>query len=246
MLVLKNESIALDDFVSYDTKNEVYKVEIIGDFSEPTLLQFGALNEAFKYFNENLFDNKLPLPVLVLCKSLRKSYGSYSYQTWIDNCGNKFDQININPKFLSKSSAKEIYSTLVHEMVHLWQFNFTDKTKNGYHDKQFAQAMLRIGLQTSNTGEIGGKTTGQRMSDYILEDGKFAEAFSKMPKKFVLPFIHSHFKGSDNVVTSEVDNIIVNAKNKVKYRCPSCEMAVWGKSNLKIECMNCKKMLLAT
>jgi hypothetical protein len=62
-------------------------------------------------------------------------------------------------------------------MVHLEQHHFGKASRNGYHNKQWAAWMERIGLMPSNTGEPGGKRTGQRMSHYILPDGAFARAF---------------------------------------------------------------------
>src|SRR5262249_39149237 len=73
-------------------------------------------------------------------------------------------------------SDAEIASTLVHEMVHVWQQQHGKPPSRGYHDKEWSAKMKTIGLQPSSSGTVGGKETGQRMSHYIVPDGPFAKA----------------------------------------------------------------------
>ena len=44
--------------------------------------------------------------------------------------------------------------------------------KRHYHDENWSAKMVEIGLQPSSSGEIGGKVTGQHISQYIIPDGR--------------------------------------------------------------------------
>lgn len=46
--------------------------------------------------------------------------------------------------------------------------------------------MIEVGLIPSNTGEVGGKQTGQKMTHYIEENGRYEKVFNRMPKKYFL------------------------------------------------------------
>jgi hypothetical protein len=58
-------------------------------------------------------------------------------------------------------------------MVHCWQHCFGTPGRDYYHNREWADKMIIIGLMPSSTGEIGGRITGQVMGDYIIEGGKF-------------------------------------------------------------------------
>src|SRR5690606_37233909 len=45
--------------------------------------------------------------------------------------------------------------------------------RGNYHNKEWADKMEQVGLMPSNTGEPGGKRTGDRMTHYILQGGAF-------------------------------------------------------------------------
>jgi predicted SprT family Zn-dependent metalloprotease len=64
-------------------------------------------------------------------------------------------EIALNPVTFRERTDREIASTLAHEMVHLWQEQFGKPSRNGYHNKQFANKMEEIGLKPSDTGKPG-------------------------------------------------------------------------------------------
>jgi predicted SprT family Zn-dependent metalloprotease len=55
------------------------------------------------------------------------------------------DEIALNPRTFIDRTDREIVSTLVREMVHLWQFHFGKPGRRGYHNKQWATKMEEIG-----------------------------------------------------------------------------------------------------
>src|SRR6202035_5934647 len=84
----------------------------------------------------------------------------------------------------------ENLSTLVHEMVHLWQFHHGKAGRGGYHNREFSQKMFEIGLITSDTGAPAGKRTGTRMSHYVAVNGPFHRACCELlDRGFVIPYV---------------------------------------------------------
>ncbi len=61
-------------------------------------------------------------------------------------------------------------------MCHLWQHHFGTPSRTGYHNKEWAAKMREVGLIPSDTGKPGGKDTGQKVSDYLEEGGRFERA----------------------------------------------------------------------
>jgi hypothetical protein len=101
-------------------------------------------------------------------------------------------------------------ATLAHEMAHQWQHEFGHPPRSNYHNREWGTKMKEIGLYPSNTGESGGKETGQSMTHYVIDGGAFQEAFRAMPEAFKIPWssgsIHKPAKRKE--------------KNKLKYTCP--------------------------
>ena len=44
--------------------------------------------------------------------------------------------------------------------------------RTGYHNREWASKMLEVGLVPSDTGQPGGKQTGQHMTHYIDPKGR--------------------------------------------------------------------------
>jgi len=128
-------------------------------------------------------------------------------------------EISLNPDLLKRPPEKSM-STLAHEMSHQWQHDLGTPPRRCYHDKEWAGKMKEIGLIPSDTGEPGGKETGQKMDHYIDPDGNFIQAFKKMPHEFKLPWLSG---GGDEEKEKEKKPTI----KKIKLTCPGCEMTIW-------------------
>jgi len=89
-------------------------------------------------------------------------------------------ELALNPDVFTGRSDELILSTLVHEMVHVWQETHGTPPRRSYHDHEWARKMKEIGLQPSTTGEPGGKGTGQSVTHYILAGGRFAHAYAEL------------------------------------------------------------------
>src|SRR5262249_14822765 len=121
----------------------------------------------------------------------------------------------------------EILSTLVHEMVHVWQYCFGKPTRGRYHNREWAAKMKSIGLQPSNTGKPGGKETGQHMTHYIVE-GAYSASYDTLA--------HTGFRLSWNSHRAPIKR----RESKLKYTCPKCEQNAWAKPEAALVCGYCE------
>lgn len=224
----------------------------------PTEEQFTALNNAYRFFNQQLFNNELPGCILNFSR-MKNSHGFMAPERWkrIGEEAYGTHEISLTPTTLYRTPI-EIFSTLVHEMCHLWQWEFGKPSRSGYHNKEWAAKMLEVGLIPSDTGKPGGKMTGQRMTHYIEEGGRYQQIFEQMPGQFTLPFTAidgevlkrltkgGKGNGSKDQRSERLRKLRPVARNKTKYSCPTCRANVWGKPDLKIRCDTCDESFEST
>lgn len=139
---------------------------------EPTSELYKSLLIAYDHFNEALFENNLPQVIFTMQRK-KGVMGYFAAERWGNLAGDKCSEIAINPSYFANSRLLEVMQTLVHEMVHCWQYCFGTPGRDYYHNREWAEKMMQVGLMPSSTGEIGGRITGQVMGDYIIEGGKF-------------------------------------------------------------------------
>ena len=142
--------------------------------NKPTQQAYAELQQAYDWFNGKLFGGSLS-PCLITLQRNKRSMGYYSHDRFVDRNGAKTDEIALNPEYFAVQSIEEVLSTLVHEMAHLWQQHFGHPGRGKYHNQEWADKMIEIGLQPSNTASPGGKTTGDQMDHYIVH-GKFLDS----------------------------------------------------------------------
>ncbi|ELT8232551.1 SprT-like domain-containing protein [Salmonella enterica] len=139
----------------------------------PTPETYDELQRAYDFFSEQLFRGELP-PCLITLQREKQTYGYCSFRRFVGReSGDMVDEIAMNPVYFSIRTIKDTLSTLVHEMVHQWQFHFGKSGRRGYHNKEWAALMERVGLMPSDTGQTGGKKVGQSMTHYIIIGGPF-------------------------------------------------------------------------
>lgn len=157
---------------------------------EPTTELYDSLKLAFSHFNGTLFDNELP-DVIFTVQRQKGVMGYFAPDRWGNLKGEKCHEIAINPSFIAYSRLIEVMQTLVHEMVHCWQYVHGNPGRDSYHNKEWALKMISVGLMPSSTGEPGGQITGQQMGDYIIKEGPFLPAFNNLKdsKHFQLKWI---------------------------------------------------------
>ncbi len=238
---------------------------------KPTSQAYSELQHAYEHFNKHLFNGKLP-PCLITLQRHKNTYGYFSSKRFVNQQGQVTDEISLNPVYFSLCPPEEIFQTLVHEMVHLEQFHFGKAGRGGYHNKEWASMMEKIGLMPSSTGKEGGKKTGDRMADYPIKDGLFLDAYKKLTSKnFKINWV-DRFPSRKKIIasigagetciedwgdlsihglieikeTGEIAVLPVNKSNRTKFTCPKCGDNIWGKSGIKAICAKCKATFFAT
>jgi len=156
---------------------------------KPTSDSYDSILHAYEFFNQALFDKKLP-KVLITYHRQRRIMGYASIARWVNSKKDYIDELSVNPEYFAKYPLLEICQTLCHEMVHIWQAHFGSPGRRGYHNKEFANKMRSIGLMASSTGKPGGAATGEAMSDYVLASGLFIKICRQLNKTgFVIPWV---------------------------------------------------------
>lgn len=122
----------------------------------------GKFQEAFDFFNEQLFRNRLP-QVIITTQRHRGAYGFFCPKSYIqrsfDEDGDmlvpeyQVHEISIMPDNMYGRPDREVLSTLVHEMCHLQQQEQGKPSRNGYHNKQWGDYMRTVGLEPSSYGK---------------------------------------------------------------------------------------------
>ena len=201
--------------------------------TKPSIEQMEAFQAAFDHFNQHLFAGTLPQVILNFSRSGAKTIAFYAPKRW-ENSKNGLepvlDEISLSPKFLGRS-LEEVFSSLVHEQVHLWQFTYGRRIpRRSYHNREWAEKMVEIGLQP-NDGN--GKMTGQKVSHQVIPNGPFHLAFQQLPEEHQLPwrvFIEGVHVDPGKTTKSG---------SRLKYTCTDCGLNVWGKPEIKVTCGEC-------
>jgi predicted SprT family Zn-dependent metalloprotease len=230
-----------------------------------TTIQFKTLDDLYDFYNRKLFDALLPNCIVNMSRHAG-SCGFFASKQWRGGEKGKervVHEISLNPDYLDRPFA-EWHSTLVHEMVHLWQEDFGHTSRAAYHSQKWAGKMEQVGLIPSSTGEPGGKRTGQAMSHYIDPKGMFNRVFKGLGKrslealrlKYLPAYAYSvpvqkkkrgNKDGGGEDGTAAGDNRGLRRgegaaeekyTSKKKYTCP-CGNNVLGRPGLKVICGDC-------
>jgi predicted SprT family Zn-dependent metalloprotease len=199
-----------------------------------TMLEYGALEDAFDFLNAKLFDGMLQNVQLVYGRRAH-SGGHFAPDRFTYRVGNGGceHELSLNPDAFVGRTNEWIVSILLHEMCHLWQHQFGKKKRKNYsyHDKEWAMQMKALGLMPSNTGAVGGKETGQKMSHYIIPGGAYQQTFAALAASgWVLRLQSTIIAGGEKKPK----------KDKTKYTCPSCGLNLWGNiPDAKVSCDEC-------
>jgi SprT-like family len=194
-----------------------------------TPTEYGGLQVAYDHFNRALFGSGLP-DVFITYQRHAHSKGYFSPDRFSGRIGELGKhELALNPDAFIDRTDKLITSTLVHEMVHVWQHAFGKPSARGYHNKEWAAKMKSVGLQPSNTGAVGGKETGQQMTHYIIPGGSFSQSYDKLAAAgWKLNLQSAPRPGGTKAPSS-----------KVKSTCPTCGGNAWSKPNYQLACVAC-------
>jgi hypothetical protein len=192
--------------------------------------EYSGLQSAYDHFNKELFGGDLQ-DVFFTYQRKPHSDGHFAPDRFSSRNG-KFNtgELALNPdRFVSKTD-EQICQTLAQLMVQVWQHSRGTLPSRGYHDGAWAEAMKNIGLYPSSTGAPGGSETGQRMSSYILRDGRFSRAYAELAATGWELNLES---------APRVGGKKKKDDSKTPFSCAVCGWNMWGKPDSKMTCTRC-------
>jgi hypothetical protein len=208
----------------------------------PTQRTYTSLTAAYDFFNAALFGGELP-PCLITMQRHKGAYGYFSGERFasVGDPEDVTDEIALNPVHFARRPPVETLSTLAHEMVHVWQHHCGKRPRKGYHDKQWAAKMREIGLIPTDTGQPGGKETGQKVTHLIEEGGRFARAAARFLEAHPAILYHDRAGEGDDGKAARKKK----AASKTRYTCPTCGLNAWAKPAAPLWCGECREPMQA-
>lgn len=212
----------------------------------PTHDAYAELQQAYDHFNKVLFNSELPNCLITLQRE-KNTLGYFSTKRFVSRSGDLTDEIAMNPAWFAVRSVPEVLSTLLHEQIHLWQQHFGKPGRGRYHNAEWADKMEELGLMPTDTGEAGGKRTGDRMTHFIIDSGPFEKACDDLlTDAFIISWL-DRFPVKLDGMDAELSALMAEPKdksatNRKKYShdCLQGEVInMWGKSGLSINCNEC-------
>ena len=204
----------------------------------PTDRTYSDLTAAYDFFNARLFDGRLPR-CLVTLQRKNKARGYFAGERFGSRDGDEVtDEIALNPAEFARRTDREVLSTLVHEMTHLEQHHFGEPSRSGYHNAEWGGLMRAVGLIPSDTGEPGGKATGQRMTHYIEQGGRFDVACAELiGNGFAMAYVDRWDEGRSKRREQQ-------SASKTKFVCPSCGANAWARPTAALVCGGCSRVMV--
>ncbi len=189
------------------------------------------LENAVNYLNEKLFDNKLSKIKVTIQKDTNKNktYGWACYQSWSDG-KNLINELNITANSL-KRPFKEIWVTLVHELIHLYGNDNgiqTTSRQGRYHNKEFKKLCDKFYLITEKNESIGYTTPHCKL---LKEQQELYKDFTKKNKNINTLFKFQRLSFEKESAKKE--------KTTSQYICPDCGTKFTAKKGLNIICGVC-------
>ncbi len=233
------------DFELCDTNDAAFRRQgYDGSRFSPTVETYGVFQIAYDFFNQELFQWRLPPCLITLQRKSKRTRAFFAADRFSNTAGATTDEIALNPRHFKHRTFLEVMSTFVHEMVHLSQHHHGHRSRNGYHTRAWAEEMELVGLRPSDTGRPGGRKTGQQMSHYIISGGRFEEACRKLQAS---PLAIYWFDADGVFLTpGVVDDPLASTPTdtRSKFTCSVCDANAWGKPSLNLFCGDCNRRMV--
>lgn len=181
------------------------------------------LEKLFEKFNNKFYDGLLVKPIITVSPDATRYGWCTSWKAW-ENKEDKnigYYEINISAEYLARP-FKEICTTLLHEMVHLWnlQNKIKDTSREGhYHNKKFKIAAESHGLLVEQHSVYGWCLT----------------SLNDQARAFIIKLNEDDFKICRKKTHSQ--------SSSRKYVCPCCGLIIRATRDVFIICGNCNVAL---
>lgn len=189
-----------------------------------------SLQASFNAINRDFYNGELEKVIITVKEGKKK--GAFGWietaKNWKQN-GKDRHEINISADYLGERTVRQTITTLMHEMVHLYnlQNNIKDTTRSGiYHNKNFKKTAEEHGLQVEQVDQIGwSRTTATEETAKWIEENIPIKSFNV-------------YKQTTEKITT------TGTKTKQSYRkyiCPKCGLIVRATKDCRISCMQCNQ-----
>ena len=200
--------------------------------TDPTKTTYLSFVQAYDYLNAELWAGRLPA-CLVTLQRKANTLGYFAGARFVTRDGkHATDEIALNPSSFKERSTRSILSTLAHEMAHLEQHHFGKPGKGGYHNREWGEMMLRIGLTPVSIDQPG-KMTGNKVTHDIKAGGAFDCV------------CHALLEQGVQIDYVEAWTEVGKTKLKTKLTCPCCGQNAWAKSTAELTCGVCDEAMEA-
>ncbi|MGX1499826.1 hypothetical protein ACSSV1_004886 [Labrenzia sp. MBR-25] len=213
----------------------------------------------FDAFNNAFWGGALPDCIFSYTRKSR-TLGYYAPERLERTSSETCSEIALNPVFLACLHPIVAMSVLAHEMAHHWrrtlgaEQNSGRRGTPGYHDTVWGAEMKRIGLYPSNTGEPGGKETGQQMMHYIIEGGPFdvlsarlfdeGFRFSWHENISVKPDANFDKRKPFTARPGHQPRPTRKPPTRLKFTCSQCGLNAWAKPQARLACVACVQPMI--
>src|SRR5262245_21737335 len=111
----------------------------------PSRQIYSAVQLAFQKFDRAFYSGALSHHRCIFTlQRCRCAYGFFAPERFANASVYMAHEIALNPKYFRERPAIELLSTIAHEITHLWQHHNGRPGRRGYHNKQWANEMIRI------------------------------------------------------------------------------------------------------
>lgn len=192
-----------------------------------------ALQAAFNAINRDFYGGELEKVIITVKEGKKKAaFGRIeTAKNWKQN-GVERHEINISADYIGERTVVQTITTLMHEMVHLYnlQNGIKDTTRSGiYHNKKFRETAEAHGLKVEQVDKIGWSltTATPQTEQWIINNvpikkfGVYKQVAEKDPKG-----------GGKSKQSSR------------KYVCPKCGLIARLTKDANIMCVECKQIMV--
>jgi hypothetical protein len=213
-------------------------VKQMEDVSKPCVEQSEAYLKAFDHLNVYLFNGILSRPMLVLTRSAAVKKGYFAPEAWVNEDEDLVHEISINSNWLATQDIVEAMAVLAHEMLHHWQWEHGKPGRGGYHNQEWMDKALSIGLQPVGSGD--------KVGTDLMPAGPTDEAIRSLPEDAIFPWITAGIiddddgKGKDGRQRQRSPR----SGKRAKYTCAQCGLNAWAKPGAPLYCGSCDRPLV--
>lgn len=192
---------------------------------------YDFLYKVYDFYNKKLFNSSLPYVVITL--EVREGVRGYYSESRFTDRKKNIGQLCINPSFFVSGNERRVFSTIVHEMCHIYMKMKGEDVVKGYHSKKWAEKMESVGLQPTSDGTKNGKKTGLSMTHLIIRGGPFDVNTKILTENMGMKF--SIFSSDKSIEKKASEKTVPGTRVRYECKCSS----FWAKKGMDVTCNKC-------